>query len=143
MKLVGRRAKIDKVLDWIRFKVDTFPTLDYQPLPWIGVNKAGRSTGTKSRWEQIAPLLKETQAKSLLDIGCNVGWFSISASKMGLSVIGIETMPKNYRTFLFARDKLKLSNVGGVYFHPRHNHGSSNNGKTRVAAAMFFCAVLW
>ena len=104
----GRRAKIDTFLDWIRFKLDTFPGLDYQPLPWIGINKASRSAGTKSRWDRIAPILHDFQVHTLLDIGCNVGWFSINAAKMGIAVVGLEIMPKNYRTLIFIRNKLNL-----------------------------------
>ncbi len=68
--------------------------------------------GTKSRWERIAPLLQDHGVETLLDIGCNVGWFSINAAKMGISVIGLEIMPKNYRTLIFTRNKLNMVNLG-------------------------------
>ena len=107
-----RRRHIDAAIDWARFRLDMFPAPDYQALPWLGLNRAKRNAGTESRWEVMLPLIEESGVGSAVDIGCNVGWFSIQLARRGIVTTGIESSAKYYRTALYARDKLRLENLG-------------------------------
>jgi SAM-dependent methyltransferase len=104
-RLISRRT-IDRPLDWLRFRLDTFPSLDYQPLPWLGVADAGRAVGTKTRWSEIERLAAELDCRTGLDIGCNVGFFTFSLASRGSYTIGVEREAKFVRTFLYAQRRL-------------------------------------
>src|SRR3954447_6857586 len=97
-----RRDSVDRAIDWMRFRLDTFPRLDYQPLPWLGLERAARSAGTDSRWTAMAAVLDEVNPASALDIGANVGWFTHKLASRGVPVVGVESNPKYYRTALYA-----------------------------------------
>lgn len=81
----------------LQFRIDTTkyffdkPSFDYQPLPWVGINKAViRGEATYSRWEEIEKYLKNY--KSLKDIGCCVGFFCHKAAETyGMNAIGIDS----------------------------------------------------
>lgn len=105
------RVRIDQGIDWFRFQLDTLPRLNYQPLPWLGKPKASRSEGTETRWVQINDLLAQHQVATAMDIGANVGWFSIQLSYKGVQTLAVELVPKYLRTILFARDRLHLNNL--------------------------------
>ena len=49
---------------------------------------------------------------SALDIGANVGWFTINLSLMGVSTVAVESFPKYSRVLAYAIAKLKLKNTG-------------------------------
>lgn len=106
------RKNINNAIDYFRMKFDSLPSLDYQPLPWIGLNKANRDAGVISRWEVIEKELEDLNVKTNLDIGCNVGYFSIATAKKGITSIGVEGDPKYYRVMQYAINKLKLKNIG-------------------------------
>lgn len=105
------RIRVDEGIDWLRFQLDTRPRLNYQPLPWLGKPKASRSEGTETRWAQIDGLLANHEVATAMDIGANVGWFSIQLSHKGIQIIAVEFVPKYLRTILFARDRLHLNNL--------------------------------
>jgi len=107
-----RRRHIDALVDRARFRFDTFPALDYQALPWLDLHRALRDAGTASRWDAMLPLINERSVASAVDVGCNVGWFSIQLAQRGIVTTGIESFAKYYRTALYARDKLGLENWG-------------------------------
>ncbi len=52
----------------------------------------GRIEGTAARWQLIESRI--TEAKSLLDVGCNMGLLTAMAARSGLSAIGIEVNEK-------------------------------------------------
>jgi hypothetical protein len=106
-----RRAALDAALDLIRFAVDTSPSLDYQPLPWLGRHRVRRETGTDSRWRAIEPALQERRVAAAVDVGANVGWFSIKMALVGIRTLAVEQEPKYYRTLLYARRRLALRNL--------------------------------
>jgi len=116
-----RRRHIDRPIDWLRFRVDTFPRrgpltrmawVSYQPLPWIGLNEAERCEGTVSRWEAMRPWVERTGCETAIDLGCNRGFFTISLANAGLSVIGVEPDPPARRTALYAIHRTGLGNAG-------------------------------
>lgn len=105
------RRPLDAALDRLRFRVDTFPSLDYQPLPWLNLHSARRAAGTESRWHAIKPLVERLNVRSAVDLGCNVGWFALNLASSGIYTVGVERNPKYYRTFLFAVERLQLQNT--------------------------------
>lgn len=60
----------------------------------------------------MVPLIETVGARSLVDIGCDVGWFVFTAALKGLTAVGIEREPRAYRLFLYTRQKLNLDGVG-------------------------------
>lgn len=112
MGKIFSRSKVDAGLDYVRFVIDRYPGLGYQPLPWVGIPRSRRSTGTSSRWDAMLPLIEATGARSLVDIGCDVGWFVFSAGTRGLTAIGMEPDARSCRLFLYVKRKLGLDRVG-------------------------------
>jgi SAM-dependent methyltransferase len=84
------RKSLVSILDWLAFRVNTFPIPDYHPIPWLGMNKARRGEGTNTRFNEMLKVVKELGAQSCVDIGCNNGYFAISLADEGLVVVGIE-----------------------------------------------------
>lgn len=117
-----RRRHVDGALDWLRFRIDTFPrapgplrdvcSTGYQPLPVAGLNFGKRAAGTESRWQAIAPVVDEVGAKSALDLGCNIGFFAVSLAAKGIPTIGVEADPTFYRTVLYVRQRWQLDDLG-------------------------------
>jgi SAM-dependent methyltransferase len=113
-------SDLNALLDWLRFRLDTFPRSprlqrvvppDHQALPWLDV-PGKRAAGSDSRWEAIAPVLERAGARTALDLGCNVGFFTVKLAQAGIAAVGVESHPTFYRTALYARRQLRLSNVG-------------------------------
>jgi len=115
-----RRRRVDDPLDWLRFRLDTFPRREslrrlsstgYQPLPWVGLEGGKRAAGTESRWHAISSVLDEVHPISALDLGCNFGYFTLALGERGIPTVGIEIDPTAYRTALYARRKSGLDHV--------------------------------
>ena len=111
---------VNAFLDWLRFRLDTFPRSaplrrvtppDHQALPWLDV-PGKRAAGSDSRWHAIAPLLERAEARTALDLGCNVGFFTLKLAQEGIAAVGVESHPTFYRTALYAKRRLGLTNVG-------------------------------
>lgn len=105
------KARIQRGIDRVQFAFDVFPGLTYQPLPWIGYPNAKRGIGTYQRWEAIEKALDGVQPRSALDVGCNVGFFTLSLARMGIPAMGVELDPASVRIARFAARKCKLKNV--------------------------------
>ena len=61
------------------------------------------------KWEQIEPFLPQDLTDwSVLDIGCNAGFYSFELAKRGASVIGIDSDEKYLRQARWAAKRLKL-----------------------------------
>jgi SAM-dependent methyltransferase len=111
---------VNAFLDWLRFRLDTFPRSarlqrvvppDHQSLPWLDVS-GKRAAGSDSRWDAIASMLEQSEARTALDLGCNVGFFTLKLAQAGIAAVGVESHPTFYRTALYARRKLELANAG-------------------------------
>jgi O-antigen chain-terminating methyltransferase len=61
----------------------------YQPVFGKEEKSKAVTRACLDRWEAIAPFLRETKG-SVLDIGCNIGYFSFMASKGGCFSYGVE-----------------------------------------------------
>jgi hypothetical protein len=110
--MTQRRKPIDDVLDWIRFRADTFPRrmprlrpIDYQAIPWIGlhVEEGYRPDALRTRWDRMLPVIKECDVRSAVDIGSNSGWFPLSFSDLGIPSVGVEGDVRLVRIALYAR----------------------------------------
>ena len=82
----------------------------YQPIPDLNIRIAhGREVGVKKRWEAIRAELPENPG-SVLDIGCNVGFYVIEAAKLGHMAAGLDS-PVFARALTTISNDLKLDNV--------------------------------
>jgi hypothetical protein len=106
------RAIFQNVIDEFQFLYDLPPTGDYQPLPWIGLNKAKRGEGTKSRWTIIEASLAGQSISSGMDIGCNMGYFCFSLADKGIPMLGIDVDRRYIRIAEYASRKIGLQRVG-------------------------------
>ena len=107
-----RRATVNRVLDRIRFFVDTRPALPYQPLPWLDLHTARRETGVQTRWDAMVPVIDDVRAESAVDVGCNVGYYTIMLGRKGIPTVGIESNRRYVRILMHAIAELQLENVG-------------------------------
>jgi hypothetical protein len=57
-------------------------------------------------------VLEAAQARTGLDLGSNVGFFTFEMARAGIATIGVESHPTFYRTALYAARRLRLANVG-------------------------------
>lgn len=110
------RTWLDRLLDSARFKLDAFPRLNYQPLPWLNMNKARRSAGVFSRWAAIQKLLDERQLHptTAMDIGCQAGYFAISLAQRGADVLAIEANSREFRILQYVVRRLGLTDRIGT-----------------------------
>lgn len=89
--------RLFKLLGWLR--LFTF----YQPIPELGVTTTGSMTErAHARWEAIRENLPSGR-QSVLDVGCNAGFFSIQLAKLGHYVLGVDL--RTYFTFCVAAKK--------------------------------------
>jgi hypothetical protein len=100
----GIKSKLEKLsqkfrLRWYttRFFFDK-PKVQYQPLPWCGIEMAKRDTGSRQRLKLIKSELGN-ETSNILDVGSSVGFFSISLAENGSFVTGLE----------MGKDKLKIA----------------------------------
>jgi hypothetical protein len=121
-----RRQPVDDLLDWVRFRIDTFPRSlawlqplglpelhdsTYHELPWVGVRGGRRAESTKTRWQRIAPLVEAHGARSVVDIGSSAGWFGFKLAERGVPTIAVERSPRGLRLGLYTRKKSGLDEV--------------------------------
>lgn len=121
-----RRQPVDDLFDWVRFRIDTFPrslawlqplglpelhNSTYHELPWVGVRGGRRAESTKTRWEEIAPLVEAHGVRSVVDIGSSAGWFGFKLAERGVPTIAVERSPRGLRLGLYTRKKSKLDDV--------------------------------
>lgn len=82
----------------------------YQPLPQLCIKtNAARTEKTFIRWEAIKWELP-TEPMSVLDIGCNAGFYSINLAKFGHFVTGIDNHVWSLFVF-YAKEALKIPNL--------------------------------
>jgi hypothetical protein len=114
------RRHLDKAVDWIRFRVDTFPrsvgwlawfklpelhSAVYQELPWINLRAGRRAESTITRWGRMRPVVESCGARSALDVGANVGWFAFALAELGIPTIAVERGTRFVRIGLYARKR--------------------------------------
>lgn len=105
------RTSLQRVIDEFQFWFDLFPRGDYQPLPWLGLHKARRGTGTKMRWNAIWDSLQKDTISSGMDIGCNMGFFCFSLAERGIPMLGIDLDPRYIRIASYAAKRTAMPKV--------------------------------
>ncbi|HEX6563541.1 MAG TPA: TIGR04290 family methyltransferase [Chthoniobacterales bacterium] len=61
------------------------------------------------KWQQIEPFLpRDLTGWSVLDIGCNAGFYSFELAKKGAAVVGIDSDERYLRQARWAAERLKL-----------------------------------
>jgi|688.fasta_scaffold253585_2 hypothetical protein len=112
------KSIISKILSRIQNRIDLTnyffdrKKCDYQPLPWIGINKAPiRGEATIERWERIESIILDLKIDSLKDIGCMVGYFCHKAAmEIGIETFGIDSNHKFIRIAQHVGNYAKISN---------------------------------
>ena len=80
---------------------------------------AKRADGSLSRWDAIAPVVRELGVRTAVDIGAGEGYFSIQLGAYGVTTVALEAAPANQRTALLAVRRSGLDNVGVLAFELR------------------------
>jgi membrane-associated phospholipid phosphatase len=121
-----RRQPVDDLFDWLRFRIDTFPRSvawlqplglselhdsTYHDLPWVGVRSGRRVESTRTRWEQIAPLVEANDVRAVVDRGSSAGWFGFMLAERGIPTIAVERSPRGLRVGFYTRKKSGLDDV--------------------------------
>jgi hypothetical protein len=119
--MTSLKHRIQQSLNGLQFHYDVFPGLRYQPLPWLGYDKADRGVGTLERWRAMEREIAVRPGASAMDLGCNVGFFVFSLAKMGFQTIGVEGDDIYWRIARHAARKMDLANVGllNMYVTPQ------------------------
>jgi hypothetical protein len=122
VKRVLQRRWLDSSLDWLRFRLDTFPRsgpltrlsgVGYQPLPWAGIDRSRRAEGSWSRWAAIEAALDEHEdLRTATDLGANVGFFTVKLAQRGLATLAVENDEVANRTALYSVRRAAVPNVG-------------------------------
>lgn len=116
--------------------------LKYQPLPWLGIEDAGRGIGTVERMKTIAEYLKRTGVTegNVLDIGCNVGYFSLSLKEKDFYVYGVDNNIRSLDIAQYASRRMKGD--GGV-FVPLHLKCDSKSVHYLPYCDVTLCMSVW
>ena len=110
-RLVSRQA-IDRVIDLVRLRIDTFPRGLYQPVADLPVRTSTRAEGCESRWRAMLPMIQRIRPRTGLDLGANAGYFSLQLAALGVTTIAVESEPGSQRTAMLAIRRSGLHNVG-------------------------------
>lgn len=93
----------------------------YQTMKLNGIPTATKREDSEKIWKRIKSCLPENyKPKRILDLGCNAGYYSIMAAKLGASVVGIESHELPYQQSLFLKkyyEKLNKTQLDIEYIH--------------------------
>jgi len=81
--------KIAEYINYRMQKIKFYRNAGYQPLPWIGEESLIRDESTLKRWDMIKKTVP-IDSGSVMDIGCNLGFFILSFAEMGFYGLGID-----------------------------------------------------
>jgi len=84
------------------------PITTYQPLPWLGLTGGRRARGCVRRLDAIRRQLDKAgiRPRTVLDVGANVGFFSLSFAEAGADAYAVEGEERNLRLGLMASKRL-------------------------------------
>lgn len=91
------------------FVLNTLPFKLYQPLYGM-MNKPQVTRSCEDRWNAMAPHLPEGPG-SLLDIGCNLGYFTFKAAEKNKMAFGVDADPFYLITCNAVKNTQKIDNV--------------------------------
>lgn len=140
-----RRSSLIKMVDRLRFRALTTsmlidqPKTKYQPLPFLGINETYRAQGSISRLEAIQEHLKQhkVQSNSLIDYGCNVGFFALSLAREGMFSFGVEEDSVAIETAYTA------ARIADISFCPIRLRINSSNISMMPQTDISLCLSIW
>ncbi len=96
---------IDEIHDTVTRLGPWFQNLDLR-----GVQTArGPFDQSAVRWSYIEPLVPaDLSGKTVLDLGCNAGWFAVKLRERGAKVLGVDWYPQAIEQAVYAADVLGL-----------------------------------
>lgn len=107
---LGGRARAQVDLWALKLALKLGAVSAYQQIPDLNIRIAsGREAGVQKRWEAIRAELPPTPS-SVLDIGCNVGFYVIEAAKLDHTAAGLD-VPVFAGALSTISRSLKLDNV--------------------------------
>lgn len=109
------RERVDNILDLARFRLDRFPRGVYQPVSALPVRVVTRADGCESRWEAMLPVVDRLRPRSALDVGANVGFFSLNLGGLGIPTVSVDGDPVIHRTAMLALRRSGVPDVGVLY----------------------------
>jgi hypothetical protein len=118
---IGKRETALQALDMFIFRFATRkwagfgPSIAYQPSPWRGLTEGRRAKGSERRKDEILSYL-DAQSISpavTLDVGANIGYFSLSMAEKGAIAYAVESEPLNVRIASIASNS--IGQGGGVF----------------------------
>ena len=95
------RAAIDRGIDLLRLRLDTFPRGRYQPVAALP-GRAKRGEGSLSRWAAMSPIIRELACAPRSTSGPARATSRSSSAPMGVTSVALEAAPGNQRTALLA-----------------------------------------
>ncbi len=108
LRLIQLAHRMSGFLLWLAAKVGLFSP--YQPIPDLAIGIAPhREAAVRERWKVIRSELPETPS-SVLDVGCNVGFYVIESAKLQHFVTGIDTI-ESITALTIVKNALGLRNV--------------------------------
>lgn len=145
---VGRREELMQVIDRILLRFSTRkyglfgPSVAYQPLPWVGLQGGRRSIGTQQRLEAILGFLESRGGVPAitLDVGANVGYFSLSFAELGAIAYAVEAEPLNNRISRIASNRLEAKSGS---FVPLRIWCDTNSVRRFPDANVTLCLSIW
>ena len=83
----------------------------YQPIPQLRINiEMGNADRITGRWHAIHQALPSDRL-SVLDIGCNMGYYCFKLAELGHFVTGIDSTTLHHLVALHAKEALHLPNI--------------------------------
>lgn len=106
----------------IRFIVFLVPKYGfYQPIPELKISASKLNNNyTFNRWQKIKSNIPFEKNLSVLDIGCNTGFFCIQLASLGYCVTGLDGSITQYLFLVNVKNVLRLNNllVGNMFVDP-------------------------
>lgn len=92
MEKQALRSKIEELSPW------------YQKISIDGIVTSTKREDSEKIWDRIRGCFPENfKLSRILDLGCNAGFYSIMAARMGASVVGVESNPLSYKQAIFLK----------------------------------------
>jgi len=109
--LEGQIATFEEMTLHARLKI-RYKFRRYQPLPWLDLPTKKRQKSTLERWEYIQQNLP-AEAGSALDLGCNLGFFTLKLAERGYCALGLD---RSSQSVAIAQHAQRRAVVDGAAF---------------------------
>lgn len=118
------------------------PSIIYQPLPWLNLVEGRRTVGCQRRRSAIKKYLEEQSMRPsiTLDVGANIGYFSLSFAEMGAVAYAVEAEPLNMRIANIARNQMPPDT--GT-FVPLRLMCTAENAELLPSSNVTLCLSIW